>query len=120
MTTVTIVQERDERGELSFRATSWDREAAGKTPGAAFDAFAADMPAHERGTIAIVQEFRPDEFFSATQQARLSELMTRWRAARDSNSTLPTEEQTELDRLIAAELNAATKRSKALRGSLGR
>jgi hypothetical protein len=37
--------------------------------------------------------------------------MTRWRAARDSSTSFPPEEQAELDSLIEAELRAALQRS---------
>lgn len=57
--------------------------------------------------------FAPDEFFSAGQQARLAELMAKWRTARDAGATLPAAEQAELDALTAAELRAATARAAA-------
>jgi hypothetical protein len=55
----------------------------------------------------------PDEFFRADQLQRLTELMTRWRQARDASTALPPAEQAELDALIAAELKAATARAAA-------
>lgn len=54
-----------------------------------------------------------DEFFTADQQARLAELMTRWRQVRDAGATLPPAEQAELEALTAAELRAATARASA-------
>jgi hypothetical protein len=54
-----------------------------------------------------------DEFFSETDCARLAELMERWRKARDGGGCLPSEEQAELDELVAAELVAATNRARA-------
>jgi hypothetical protein len=55
-----------------------------------------------------------DEFFSTAQIHRLTELMTKWRSARDSGTPFPPDEQAELDSLIAEELKAATARSAAL------
>jgi hypothetical protein len=69
-------------------------------------------------TLLIMQSFRPDCFFSAEQQQRLSDLMNLWRAARDDGQTLPPEQQAELDSLVEAELKAATTRTAAL-DSLG-
>jgi hypothetical protein len=37
--------------------------------------------------------------------------MGRWRAARDSEQTLPPDEQAELDALVHAELHATTQRA---------
>ena len=59
-------------------------------------------------------EYRGDGFFSNEQIARLTELMARWRAARDTGVSFPADDQDELDRLIEAELMAAIARSAAL------
>jgi hypothetical protein len=53
----------------------------------------------------------PDRFFTEDQQRRLRELMTRWRAARDAQASLPADEQEELNALVEAELRAATARA---------
>ncbi|HWG41618.1 MAG TPA: hypothetical protein VN688_02450 [Gemmataceae bacterium] len=44
----------------------------------------------------------------------MTELLARWRAARDAGTPLPSQEQAELDALVEAELRAATKRSAVL------
>jgi hypothetical protein len=62
----------------------------------------------------------PDRFFPAAQQRRLAELMSRWRAARDAGSDLPPEEKAELDALVQAELEATSKRAKAIEHELNR
>jgi len=62
----------------------------------------------------IIQSFQPDSFFSAIQQARLSELMSLWRAARDRRETLPPDQEAELEALVDAELRAATAQTAAL------
>jgi len=66
----------------------------------------------------VVQQLRPDAFFTADQQRRLTELMGRWRHARDSATAFPHEEQVELDALTDAEWRAATERAAALLRSL--
>ena len=55
----------------------------------------------------IEREKKPDRFFTESQIRRLSELMTRWRAARDAGRKLPLEEQAELEALVDAELEGA-------------
>jgi hypothetical protein len=40
--------------------------------------------------------------------------MDRWRIARDNQTSLPSDEQAELDALIQAELQAATQRAASL------
>ena len=59
-----------------------------------------------------------DAFFTAEQQERLQQLMSRWREARDSGNALPPEEQAELDGLVEAELRASAARAAALRREL--
>jgi hypothetical protein len=75
---------------------------------------AAKLDEKESGTLIVVQQLRPDSFFSAGQQKRLGELMARWREARDAQRALPIEDQAELDALIQAELKAAGERAAAL------
>lgn len=62
----------------------------------------------------VIQNFRPDTFFSADQQERLSELMRLWRSARDRGQELLPEQQAQLDDLVEAELRAATAHTAAL------
>jgi hypothetical protein len=79
----------------------------------------ASLPEGEAGTLVIVQNQRPDHFFSADQQARLNELMARWRAARDAGSALSPVEQAELDKLVDAEVRAAGERTAEVLRELG-
>ena len=62
----------------------------------------------------IVQQFRPDQFFTAEQQQRLCELMSCWRAARDTGQTLPPDEQVELEALVEAQLEGSAQRAEAM------
>ena len=61
--------------------------------------------------LVVIQNLRPDSLFTASQQQRLGELMSRWRMARDSGGSLVEEEQAELQSLIDEELNAARRRA---------
>src|SRR4051794_20847959 len=113
MTTITIVPEST-GSPPRYRAVAGKAQGVGKTAGEALDALAAQLGEGDGGMLLVVRYRRPDEFFTAAQQERLQELMTRWRTARDSGSTLPPEEQADLDALVEAELAAATARAAAL------
>jgi hypothetical protein len=114
MTTVAIVLEPVETGGTSYRAVAGDKQSVGRTVGEALDALTAQLSEEESGTLIDVQNQRPDSFFSGQQQQRLAELMARWRAACDTGGALPSDEQTELESLVEAELQAATRRATAL------
>lgn len=123
MTTVAILPTRDASGEKSYRAMSddkplcvyaGDKHSVGKTAGQALDALTAQLGEIEFSALLLIQSFRPDTFFSAEQQERLSELMRLWRSARDQGEELLPEQQAQLDDLVEAELRAATARTAAL------
>ena len=113
MTTVAILPISDANGEKSYRAIAGDKHSVGKTAGQALDALTAQLEETEFSALLVIQSFRPDSFFSAKQQERLSELMERWRLARDQGQELPPEQQVELDSLVELELRAATARTAA-------
>ena len=113
MTTITIVSESN-GSPTSYRAVAGKAQAVGKTAGEALDALAAQLGEADGGMLLVVRYHRPDVFFTAAQQERLQELMTRWRTARDAGGALPPQEQAELDALVEAELRAATARAAAL------
>lgn len=114
MTTVAILPISDINGEKSYRAIAGDKHSVGKTAGQALDALTVQLDEIEFSALLIVQSFRPDPFFSAEQQRRLSDLMSLWRAARDRGRELPLEQQAELNRLVKIELQAATSRTATL------
>jgi hypothetical protein len=117
---VAILPEPTIHGEVEYRAIAAGRQAIAKTAGAALDAVAAQLPDDAAGTLIIVQDHRPDSFFTARQQERLAELMARWRAPRDARSSLPPAEQAELDALVEAELRASGERAASLLADLGK
>lgn len=102
-----------------YRAVGGARQAVARTAGAALDALTAQLPVEETGTLVVIQNHKPDQFFSAQQQQRLKELMDRWRSARDSGTPLSAADQTELSELVDAEAEASGKRAAAVLGGLG-
>ena len=120
MTKAAILPEPSQSGLVTYRAIAGHRQSVGKTAGEALDALTATLPEQETGTLVIVQHQRPDEFFTAEQQARINELMARWRTARDGGAVLAPAEQAELDTLVEAEVRAASRRTVALLRELER
>jgi len=114
MTTVAIFPEPAQSGPVTYRAIAGSQQSVGKTAGEALDALTSGLPEKEAATLVIVQRQRPDEFFTAEQQARLNELMARWRAARDGGTVLSPAEEEELEALVEAEVRAASRRTVAL------
>ncbi|MGJ5672558.1 hypothetical protein B4U84_16400 [Westiellopsis prolifica IICB1] len=111
MTTVAILPTLDASGEKSYRAIAGDKQSAGKTAGQALDALTAQLGETECSILLVIQSFNPDKFFDVEQQKRLSELMNLWRTARDQGQELTSEQQTELESLVEAELKATTART---------
>lgn len=100
-----------------YRATCGNHQATGQTAGQALDTLEAelDITSTETGeTLIILQRFRPDDLFNATQQQRLRELMDQFHAAIDQGTQLLPSTQTELESLIEAELEANIQRSQRL------
>ncbi len=118
MTTVVVVP-NNRRGK-NFRAISGEKESFGETVGEALDAMTKELELNGRNAVVYVQDFRPDEFFTAEQQLRLAELMEKWRNARDKNEMLSADEQMELEQLIATELEGSARRTEKLANQLGR
>lgn len=100
-----------------YRATCGNYHATGQTAGQALDTLEAELniTSTETGeTLIILQRFRPDDLFNATQQQRLRELMDQFHAAIDQGTQLLPSTQTELESLIEAELEANIQRSQRL------
>ena len=111
---ITIIPETTAANETLWRAATDGKEAVGKTAGEALDGLTTQLNKDRNGLFVLYEQWQPDEFFNAAQQQRLSELMTRWRAARDVGRTLATEEQKELEKLVEAELEASAKRAELI------
>ena len=87
MTTVAILPVPTEKGGLSYRGVAGDKWSQGSTPGEALDALATQLGDDGTNLFVVVQSLRPDRFFNADQQQRLSELMEQWRTAQDLNES---------------------------------
>lgn len=113
MTAITILPEKIGADDTTYRAVAGKRESVGRSAGEALDALASQLSDDEAGMLIVIQNMRPDGFFTAAQQQRLEELMSRWRTARDCRGSLAAEEQAELQSLVDAELDAARRRAEA-------
>ena len=74
MTAVAIVREGSEVGsDVCYRAIAHPGKAqsVGRTAGEALDALTAQLADEETGTLVVVQQMRPDRFFTEAQVARL-------------------------------------------------
>jgi hypothetical protein len=119
MQSVAIFPVVDPEGMPGYRAIARGGQSEGRTVGEALDALGERLAPNNGGTIVFIQPFQPDALFTARQRERLGELMARWRALREQNQVLSAEEQTELQSLIDAELQAATARTQQIFEGLG-
>jgi hypothetical protein len=101
MTKVAILPVPTDHGALSYHAIAGAKHAEGSTAGEALDALTAQLSVEEASTLVIVQNLRPDNFFTAAEQARLTVLMAHWRTARDQGQSLSVDEQVELEGLAS-------------------
>ena len=120
MTAIAIMPLHIEGNAVTFHAVAGNKESYGKTAGQALDALTAQLGQQDANTLIIVQNLRPDAFFTDKQQNRLSMLMGRWRAARDQGQTLSISEQAELDKLVLEEVQASEARTRAILQDISR
>lgn len=119
MASVMIFPGVNAAGNSCFRAVTKVAQSEGATVGQALDAIREKLTTEESSTLVIVQSFAPDRYFTASQQARLAELMAKWRATRDLGEELPAAEAEELRELVAREFAAANARTTNLLRDLG-
>lgn len=119
MTNIAILPEPAADGSLLFRAVAGKLQSVGRSAGEALDALAAKLPEKDTGTLVLVQQGKPDRYFSATQQQRLGELVSRWREVRDAGGELSPEIAAELEALVDEEINAAGRRASEIAGMRG-
>ena len=100
----------------TFSAISGKNKSFGKTVGEAIDALTKQIP-DEPNPVIYIQDFQPDEFFTAQQQTRLAELMQK---LRDTELELSVEEKSELENLINVELDGSAKRAAKIAEKLGK
>ena len=111
MTTVSIFAVPNEEGGSLYQAVAGTRNVCGATPGEALDAIRAQLEGAEASTLVVLRQNLPDSYFTARARDRLSELMQRWRTARDAGACLPADDQAELDALVEAELRGSAARA---------
>jgi hypothetical protein len=114
MQTISITTVSATNGDRLYRAVMGSQQFTGKTTGEALDALTVQMGSTEVNGFLLLPNFQPDQFFTAHQQQRLTELMDSWRVVRDRGEELPPEQQAELDNLIETELHATAERAKSI------
>ena len=107
MNTISIVPDGDEQDSGQFRAVSGSLQSVGRTMGEALDALAAQIPDTDASALILIQQRRPDPFFTAEQYQRMRDLMAR-------RDTLTSAERVELEALVDAELDGTVARTDAL------
>jgi hypothetical protein len=111
MRAIAIVENQGGAGAAAFRALSENFQATGHTPGEALDLLTSRSPEKFSDAPVFFQTLAPDEFFTKAQIDHLSNLMTRWRLAREKNTVLSPTELSELETLVDQEIVGATRRS---------
>jgi hypothetical protein len=120
MTTISILPIATDEGATMYVAVApGRRQSVGRSAGEALDLITSQFGGDELSTLVVIQHYRPDRFFSASQQRRLEELMRQWRTARDAGTTLTANARIELEALVQAEVQAAADRAAALADELG-
>jgi hypothetical protein len=115
MQTISITTVSATNGDRLYRAAMGSsQQSTGKTAGKALDALTMKIGSVEVNGFLLLPNFQPDQFFTAHQQQRLTELMNSWRVVRDRGEELSPDQQTELDNLIETELYATAERAKSI------
>ncbi len=114
MQTISITTVSATNGDQLYHAVMGSQQSTGKTAGEALDALTMQIGNTELNGFLLLPNFQPDQFFTAHQQQRLTELMSSWRVAHDRGEELPLGQQAELDKLIEAELYATAERAKSI------
>jgi hypothetical protein len=119
MTGISIVRQEAEPGrEPRYQAITrtGSAQSSGRTAGEALDALIDQLSDEVSGTFAVVvEQMRPDAFFSEAQIMRMRQLMDQSQVTQ-----LTSDEQAELEALITAELVASGRRAAALADATGR
>jgi uncharacterized FlgJ-related protein len=115
----TVVVLPNNRNAENYRAISGKKTSFGKTIGEAIDSINEQLK-NEPNPVIFIQDFEPDEFFTAEQQQRLSELMEKLRQAQAGSYKMDAKEREELEALIDAELDGSAQRTEAMLKLLNR
>ena len=110
MTTVSIISVKDDAGQ-AYHASAAGKQSIGASAGEALDSLTGQLSPNAAGTVVVIQQGLPDQYFTADQQHRLDLLMGEGRQARDRGETLSAESRRELEQLVEQELLGANARS---------
>ena len=64
MITIAIIPERPGSAATSYRAVAGKVQSVGPTAGQALDALTAQLDEAEAGTLVVIQNLRPDRYFT--------------------------------------------------------
>ena len=103
MNSIAIIPEFD-AGGTKFRAVSGSMQSTGNTMGEALDSLNAAMGESGSKAVVILQHNESDQFFTATQQQRMKNLMAR-------RGQLSEAERSELQELVFSEIDATVART---------
>jgi hypothetical protein len=115
MSTITISPNASGAG---FLASQDGESFTGRTYGEALDGLSTSIGRTTGRTLVILDPFQPDEFFNASQMARLDELMSLQRAAQKRGEQLPEPLRHELQELVRVELVASGERAKQMAAAI--
>ncbi|NEO54604.1 MAG: hypothetical protein F6K54_16865 [Okeania sp. SIO3B5] len=118
MNTIEIIQESTPNQSTTYRAICGEKQALGISPGQALDELEQQLTNLETNTLIVIQRFVPDRFFYQPQYEKFQQLINRLHKNQDNQQLLSREEQQELEELTAAELAAATERSREIWANL--
>ncbi|MEM7134606.1 MAG: hypothetical protein AAF702_50550 [Chloroflexota bacterium] len=114
MTKVIILPVKPLEVNPGYFAISDSAQSFGDTPGQALDALTDQLGDSDTNLLIVVQNQRPDKFFTAEQQERLALLMAQWRVARDQGKLFDKTDHTVLEALVEAELLASAARTQSM------
>lgn len=118
---IEIFQENNNSNKKKrYRAIQGNYQAQGSTAGKALDMLESQKSKSNKdqsGTVVIVQRFKSDKFFNASQQIALQDAMDKFRQSLQSDHELTNEDKEELEMLIEMEWMAAIGRAASIIGN---
>ena len=113
LTTIAVYPGLSDSNQPNYRAIAGNMTSEGATIGQAIDSLTGELGDGCAPRLILVQTTLPDRFFTADQQARLSELLARNRETNISGEPFSDADRKELEELIDLQLRATEKRLRA-------